>query len=61
LGFSPKGERYPGRLVAPQEGSLRATGAGCPLLSDESAGKKTSVDDQGAFLEAPGGKRVYLL
>ena len=44
-------------LVTPQEGSLKGTGAGCPPEpQDEPIGKKTGVDEQGDFPEAPGQK-----
>lgn len=43
--------------MAPQEGSLIGAGAGCPsVLYDELAGKKTSVAEQGTFVETPGVK-----
>lgn len=57
LGFSTGGQRGPGRLIAPQEGSLKGTGAGCPPVpQDEPMGKMTGMDEQGAFPEAPGEK-----
>jgi len=47
LGFSPKGQRGPGRLGTPQDGNLRGTGTSCPpVLLHESAGKKTGLDEE---------------
>jgi len=45
-------------MKAPQEGNLKGTGAGYPPVpQDETAGKKTSVEEQGGFPEAPGEKQ----
>ena len=53
MGFSSEGKRVPGRQVAPPEGSLRGTGAGCPLVpQDKMAGMNTSVDEQENFPKA---------
>jgi len=47
------------RKAGLSSGSLKGTGAGYPtVLQDEPAGKKTSLDEQGAFSEAPGEKET---
>jgi len=56
--INPEGQRGPGRLDAPQEGSRRGAGAGCPpVLLDELAERKTGVDEQGSLPETPGEKK----
>ena len=48
-------------LAAPQDESLKGTGAGyLPVLQDEQVGKKARVDKQGAFPETPGEKQNLL-
>jgi len=48
----------PEMLITPEEGSLRGAGADClPVPQDELARKKASMNEQGAFPEAPRRKR----
>lgn len=57
-GVNPEGQRSPGRLGAPQEESLKDTGAACPpVLQDELAGRKTCVVEQGTCAETLGEKK----
>ena len=54
MGFSSEGSVGSGRPDAPQEGRLKSAAAGCTLvLQDEPVEKKTGMDEQGTFPEAP--------